>query len=170
MANRTTSKQQPTPTRPHMPGYGLPRGKKGLLPWEWAERRLVRSHNYWLVTTRPDATPHAMIVWGIWVDGRFYFSTGRESRKARNLAANSSCVVCTEKANEAVVVEGSAVEVSDEAAIARLGVPYHRKYKPWKLDPSLGGVYEVRPRVAFGMWEKSFNAATRWIFPTDRAS
>ena len=165
--NTRASTKGPTATRPHMPGYGLPRGKKGLLAWEWAERRLARSHNYWLVTARPDAAPHAMLVWGIWVDGRFYFSTGRESRKARNLASNPSCVVCTEKANEAVIVEGIAAEVSDPEAIARLGAPYHRKYKPWKLDPSMGGIYEVRPRVVFGMWEKSFKSATRWLFSTD---
>ena len=148
-----------------MPGYGLPRGTKGLLPWDWAERRLSRSHNYWLVTTRPDGAPHAMVVWGIWVDGRFYFSTGRESRKARNLAVHAACVVCTEKAHEAVVVEGTAAEISDASAIARLAAPYRRKYAPWTLDPSMGGIYEVRPRVAFGMWEKSFKSATRWVFP-----
>ena len=27
-------------SRPHMPGYGLPKGSKGLLPWSWAEQRL----------------------------------------------------------------------------------------------------------------------------------
>jgi general stress protein 26 len=147
-----------------MPGYGLPKGTKGLLAWDWAERRLTRSHNYWIVTAKPDGTPHVMLVWGIWVNGRFYFSTGRESRKARNLAANASCVVCTEKANEAVIVEGTAAEIDDAATIAELGVPYHRKYKPWKLDPQMGGIYEVLPRVVFGMWEKSFKSATRWLF------
>jgi hypothetical protein len=157
-------KISPKPTRPHMPGYGLPKGTKGLLAWDWAERRLGRSHNYWIITTKPDGTPHAMIVWGIWVDGRFYFSTGRESRKARNLASNPSCIVCTEKANEAAIVEGTAVEISDAETIARLGVPYHRKYKPWKLEPSMGGIFEVRPRIVFGMWEKSFKSATRWLF------
>ena len=43
-----------------MPGYGLPSGTKGLLPWTWAERRLRRSHNYWLTTVRPNASPHVM--------------------------------------------------------------------------------------------------------------
>ena len=89
--------KQPKVTRPHIPGYGMPRGSKGLLPWPWAEQRLRRSHNYWMMTVRPEATPHAMPVWGIWVDNRFVFSTGASSRKARNLAANASCVVCTER-------------------------------------------------------------------------
>ena len=98
-------------SRPHMPGYGMPRGTKGLLPWTWAEERLRKSHNYYVMTVRPDATPHAMPVWGIWADGCFYFSTGAKSVKTRNLAANPSCIVCTEKAAEAVIVEGTATAI-----------------------------------------------------------
>jgi len=155
----------PKAGRPHMPGYGLPKGKKGLLPWAWAQRRLTTSHNYWLITVRPNGTPHAMPVWGLWVEAVFYFSTGRESRKARNLARNPSCVVCSERADEAVIVEGMAEEIKDERLLARLARPYHRKYKPWKLDPALGPIYAVRPRAAFGMHEKRFvSAATRWRF------
>ena len=148
-----------------MPGYGLPKTGKGLLPWAWAERRLARSHNYWLITVRPKGLPHAMPVWGIWIDGAFYFSTGRESRKARNLARNRNCVVCSERADEAVIVEGVATRVRGTELPARLTRPYHAKYKPWKLDPEMGPIYAVRPRVAFGMYEKRFvEAATRWTF------
>jgi nitroimidazol reductase NimA-like FMN-containing flavoprotein (pyridoxamine 5'-phosphate oxidase superfamily) len=147
-----------------MPGYGLPTGRKGLLPWSWAERRLRRSHNYYLMTVGPTAAPHAMPIWGIWVDGRFFFSTGRESRKMRNLAANPQCVVCTEESAEAVIVEGTAVELSDPVLFKRLAPIYHRKYPPWKLEQDLGPVFEVRPRVIFGMYEKRFKDATRWLF------
>src|SRR5580700_2489813 len=28
-----------SPSRPHMPGYGLPEGPDGLMPWIWAEQR-----------------------------------------------------------------------------------------------------------------------------------
>src|SRR5262249_11392344 len=163
MPKKTLTRKPPKASRPHMPGYGLPRGTKGLLPWTWAETRLTRSHNYWIVTTRPDGTPHAMLVCGVWGDGRFYFSTGRESRKARNLAANPACTVCTEKAAEAAIVEGTAAEITDPAAIARVAPAYNKKYKPWTLDPKMGGIYEVQPRVVFGMYEKQFKAATRWI-------
>jgi len=155
----------PKSQRPHIPGYGLPAGTRGLLPWSWAERRLARSHNYWIVTVRPDGAPHAMPVWGIWVDSVFYFSTGRGSRKARNLRASSKCVVCSERADEAVIVEGTAREAKDPALLRKLAAPYHAKYKPWQLDPKLGPIYAVRPRVVFGMREKEFvNSATRWTF------
>jgi nitroimidazol reductase NimA-like FMN-containing flavoprotein (pyridoxamine 5'-phosphate oxidase superfamily) len=155
----------PRASRPRMPGYGLPRSRKGLLPWAWAERRLVRSHNYWLITVRPNGRPHAMPVWGIWVDGAFYFSTGRESRKARNLVRNRRCIVCNERADEAVIVEGEAREIRSPEVLARLARPYHAKYKPWKLDPALGPIYAVRPRVVLAVHEKRFpDAATRWRF------
>jgi general stress protein 26 len=135
------------------------------LPWGWAKQRLEKSHNYWVVTSRPGGAPHAMPVWGIWVDSVFYFSTGRTSRKAKNLAKNKRCVVCNDRADEAVIVEGIAREVKDRKLIERLGVPYHAKYKPWKLDPEMGPVYAVTPRVAFGMFEKKFStSATRWDF------
>ena len=39
-----------------------------------------------------------MLVWGLWLDGAFYFSTGRKSRKACNLAENSPCVIATDRA------------------------------------------------------------------------
>ena len=31
----------PRASRPHMPGYGLPEGTEGLMPWQWAEQRLT---------------------------------------------------------------------------------------------------------------------------------
>ena len=165
MKKASSRQRTPKAARPRMPGYGMPSGTKGLLPWKWAEERLQASHNYYVMTVRPDATPHAMPVWGIWVDDRFYFSTGAKSRKARNLAANASCVVCTENAAEAVVVEGSASMLEDAARLGAIAPHYARKYKSFTLDPKMGPIFEVRPKVAFGLREKTFKATTRWTFP-----
>ena len=82
------SAQNPKPSRIATPGYGFPKSTKGLLPWSWAEQRLKKSHNYWITTVKPDNSPHTMVVWGLWQDGRLLFSTGSKSRKARNLAQN----------------------------------------------------------------------------------
>jgi hypothetical protein len=158
-----------------MPGYGLPAGNKGLLRWSWAEQRLKKSHNYWITTVKPSsspdkAAPHTMVVWGLWQDGRFLFSTGNKSRKARNLAQNANCVVCTELANEAVIVEGVA-EIADVPARRKLLPKYERKYKfdmGAMKDDILSmkePVFAVRPRVVFGLWEKEFiGKSTRWKF------
>jgi hypothetical protein len=159
------SKKIPKATRPHMPGYGLPQGTKGLLPWSWADQRLKRSHNYWIATARADGSPHLMIVWGLWLDGAFYFSSGAQSRKARNLAGNPHCVIGTERADEAVVLEGQAELVNPEDRLAILR-PYEKKYKFHMSAFGDEPVYRVRPRVVFGLAEKkTLNAATRWKFP-----
>jgi len=74
-------------------------------------------------------------------------------------------VVCTEKAHDAVIVEGVAKEVTEAATLKKLAGPYNQKYKPWKLDPELGPVFEVLPEVIFGLWEKDeLQSATRWKF------
>jgi hypothetical protein len=169
-AKKSQSQQKLKTSRPHMPGYGLPKGDKGLLPWSWAEQRLKKSHNYWITTVKPDGAPHTMVVWALWIDGRLLFSTGSKSRKSKNLAENPKCVMCTELANEAVIVEGIA-EIADAAARRKMLPIYERKYK---FD--MGGmkndilsmkepVYAVRPRVVFGLWEKHFiGKSTRWRF------
>jgi hypothetical protein len=170
-AKGPAKKLRPKASRPHMPGYGLPKGKKGLLPWRWADDRLKKSHNYWITTVKPDGSPHTMVVWGLWLDGEFLFSTGRRSRKARNLAENQRCVVCTEKANEAVILEGVAEEVAGVALRRKFLALYERKYA-WDMSSFEADIlslkepiYAVRPAVAFGLDEKkSLNAATRWRF------
>ena len=163
---------EPKASRPHMPGYGLPRGTKGLLPWKWASQRLTKSHNYWIVTARPDGRPHLMVVWGMWMDGEFYFSTGRRSRKAQNLATNSNCVIGTENAADAAIVEGVSHEVMDIPLRRKFLADYQRKYKfdmsAFKADilNRKEPIYAVRPSVAFGLEEKkTLNTATRWRFP-----
>src|ERR1700747_2564925 len=133
----------PRAGRPHMPGYGVPTSRQGLLPWRWAEQRLKKSHNYFLITTRSDGTPHAMPIWGIWVDATFCFSTGRQSSKAKNLAERPKCIVCNELTDEAVIVEGTAAELTDAERIRQLGQVYQRKYAPWELDPRLGPIFLV---------------------------
>jgi hypothetical protein len=160
----------PKASRPQAPGYGFPEGTKGLLPWSWAEQRLKKSHNYWITTVKPDGSPHTMVVWGLWQDGRLLFSTGSKSRKARNLASNPNCVVCTEHANEAVIVEGIA-EIADIAARRKLIPAYEKKYKfdlSTMKDDLLSmkePVFAVRPKVVFAMWEKFFQSkSTRWQF------
>jgi hypothetical protein len=175
-----TQTRKPQSSRPHMPGYGLPAGDKGLLPWSWADQRLKKSHNYWITTVKADdsphdisphnVSPHTMVVWGLWQDGRFLFSTGSKSRKARNLAANPNCIVCTEHAHEAVIVEGLA-EIADVPARRKFLPKYERKYKfdmkAMKQDilSMKEPIFAVRPRVVFGLWEKEFvGKSTRWKF------
>jgi hypothetical protein len=159
------TKRTPIASRPHMPGYGLPEHKKGLLAWKWAEQRLVKSRNYWITTVRPDCRPHTMVVWGLWLANVFYFSTGRDSRKSRNLHSNPKCIVCNERAHEAVIVEGVAREVHEVPLRKRFFRIYEHKYKFDMSEFEQEPIWAVRPEKVFGLDEKlSLNRATRWRF------
>jgi Pyridoxamine 5'-phosphate oxidase len=172
---RTSNPKKAKSSRISAPGYGFPEGARGLLPWSWAELRLKRSHNYWITTVKPvnskqSVAPHTMVVWGLWQDGRFLFSTGKDSQKARNLAQNVHCIVCTEDAHEAIIVEGIA-EIADVASRKQLLPSYERKYKfdMTKMKDDILSmkepVFAVRPKVVFGLWEKHFQSkSTRWKF------
>jgi nitroimidazol reductase NimA-like FMN-containing flavoprotein (pyridoxamine 5'-phosphate oxidase superfamily) len=150
-----------------MPGYEMmfEKGRR-LLLWSWAADRLSTAHNYIVATTRPDGRPHVMPVWGVLLDDEFYFSTGERSRKSHNLAVNPNCVVCPERLDDAVILEGVALKVTESRQLRRVINAYKKKYD-WELDGSEGPIYVVHPRVVFGFSE---NAAaiqanpTRWLF------
>ncbi len=164
------SRRQSSPktSRPHMPGYGLVFQEHWkALPWTWANGRLSTSHNYWVATTREDGRPLVMPVWGIWLDNKFYFSTGRLSRKSRNLKTNSSCVVCPVGTTEAVIVEGRAEELHDSTLRRKVRNVYKRKHGSDLDSYSAELIYSVQPRVTFGIVESSDKIRgnpTRWRF------
>ena len=167
-----SERAEPEASRPGMPPeYGIldPAEGKGLLPWNWAKERLSNSRNYWLSTTRPGGGPHVVPVWGTWLDEKFYFSTFARSQKARNLAADPRCVVCTDGADEAVIVEGIAKEVTDPAVSEKFKAAYEQKYQE-EIDTAQGVMYAVQPRVAFAFISTAEDfpgSATRWRFPND---
>jgi PPOX class probable F420-dependent enzyme len=147
-----------------MPGYGISESLEGALPWSWAEERLRDTHNYWVSTVRPDGRPHAMPVWAVWHEGLIYFSTAKTSVKARNLYANPRCIVTTENANEAVIVEGEASVIDNPAVLQPVWDAYKAKYD-WSLQGE--PMFTLRPRVAFAFIETAdefSTAATRWTF------
>jgi general stress protein 26 len=164
MSNVKETKAVPRTERPQIPDYGISKGKTGLLPWKWAVKKLSESREYWMVTVRPDGRPHAMIVWGLWVDGAFWFGTGSKTQKARNLAKNPNCIVGTHNAAEAVILEGVAEMITDTAVRKKLERPSLKKYGMSGADGS-EPVYRVAPKRIFGFIEKSFpKTATRWTF------
>jgi hypothetical protein len=162
----------PVSDRPAMPGYGvLPADQgSGLLPWSEAERRLTVSHDYWCATIGRGGRPHVMPVWGVWLDGRLWFSSGLRSRKARNLAADPRCTMTTDDAQNPVVLEGVAARVTDRDGIARFLDAMNARYDAGMtaefLDPAVNGTYAVRPERAFAITHEDFTGSpTRWSFP-----
>jgi Pyridoxamine 5'-phosphate oxidase len=165
--------KEPTASRPHWPDalQNPLDTASGLKPWSWAHERLENSHNYWIATARPDRRPHLMVVWGVWWESAFWFSTGPRTRKAKNIEAEPYCVIGTEKADEAVILEGRVKEIRDREVWKKMAAVYNRKYGgdliPL-LESSGGSVFRMQPQVAFGQDEHAENfveSATRWRFP-----
>lgn len=160
-----------------MSDYGVPAEPEGVLPWSWAEERLVRNRNYWFVTASATGRPHALPLWGVWLPGteRFWCSCSPNSRKARNIAENPQCVVTVDDTVECISVEGRArlVDPGESADAVDAAVEaYVTKY--WD-DPAVHGemesfvrshaIIEVTPQRAFGIIEREdefSQRATRW--------
>jgi nitroimidazol reductase NimA-like FMN-containing flavoprotein (pyridoxamine 5'-phosphate oxidase superfamily) len=145
-------------------------------PWADIEQLLADAQLYWIITVRADGRPHAVPLVGVWQDGAFAFCTGAEEQKQRNLDANAHVAVTTGSTGAQgwdsgtdVVVEGTAVRVTDAQELQGLADAWFAKYgEDWKfevrgeefheLSHSGGGtgggarVYRVRPAkvLAFG--------------------
>ncbi len=133
---------------------------------------------YWLATVRPDQRPHVAGVGALWVDGKFYFTSGAGTRKSRNLAENPNCVISVSLSGLDLVVEGIARLVTDEPTLRRLADLYAAQGWPASVSggaitaeysaPSAGpppwNLYVVTPSIAFGTATAEPFGATRWRF------
>ena len=152
---------RPTASRPEMPGYFGCNEDFELLPWSWADGRLRDAHNYWLATHTPEGGPHLAPVWAVWGGEHLFLATGTQSKKARNLQHDPRCTLATENAEEAVMVEGLALQI-DDATAESYCVLYEAKYGS---RPPAGDGWLVTPRTAFGFIEHAeqfSRTATRW--------
>ena len=155
----------PKPSRMTSSGYGLENAKSPpgeRFPWSRVEEIIVNARNYWIGSTRPEGRPHAAPVWGVWLDSVLYFSTGKRSRKARNLASNPAIVVHVEGLQrEAVIIEGVAEEINDASVLRPVWDVYNKKYD-WEVEGY--PFYVVRPTLIFSFEEDLGETATRWSF------
>jgi nitroimidazol reductase NimA-like FMN-containing flavoprotein (pyridoxamine 5'-phosphate oxidase superfamily) len=158
----------PVASRPHMPGYGVPKDKKGLLPWSHVTERMAEAQNYWVCTVSPDGRPHATPVWGLWVDDRLYFGGSPQTRRSRNLAANPAICVHLESGSDVIILHGEAHELRapDSSLVTRLIEASVKKYgyapKPEDYEAS-AGTYVLRTRWVLA-WKQFPKDATRWHF------
>ena len=171
----------PESERPDMAEYGVPDELDGVLPWSWAEERLLVNKNFWVVTADADGRPHSMPVWGVWLSDpdRFWFSCATSARKLRNVIANPQVVVTGSDTVECISVEGAARRVDlddpdDAPAVTRMIEAYLTKYWPDETDHGAmeaflrgNAVIEVTPDRAFGIIEREDEfgpRATRWVW------
>ena len=157
---------EPRGSRARIPGYGITR-QPYAISWPDIATKIEASRNYWVCSTREDGRPHAMPVWGVWVDGALYFGTGGRSVKGRNLARSPEVVIHLESGDDAVILEGVVARIDDAAELQRYADAYERKYafRPDPADPD-SVTYRIVPRRAH-TWEERDDPTTamRWDFP-----
>ena len=153
------------------------------IPWSRAEKQLEAASggmdaHFFLSTVRPDGRPHVAGVGALWDEGKFYVVSGPKTRKSRNLAHRSDCVISVSLPGLDLVVEGTAAKVRDEPTLQRLVKLYNDQGWPAKVQdgaftgpysaPSAGpppwDLYEFTPRTAFGVASAEPHGATRWRF------
>jgi hypothetical protein len=151
------------------------------IPWSRALEHLdagAGGATYWLATTRPDGRPHIAAVGALWVDGKVYFTSSDAARKGRNLSANPQCAVSVSLPDLDLVIEGTAIKVTDEATLKRLAERYAAQgwpvtvtqcaltapYSAPSAGPAPWNLYEVAPVTAFGVATAEPHGATRWRF------
>ncbi len=154
------------------------------LRWSRALKQLEAgpAATFWLATTKPDGRPHVAGVGALWVDGKIYFVSGARTRKSRNLAANPGCVFSVSLTGIDLVIEGTAIRVTDHPTLLRLAERYAAQGWPASVGgqalvaeysaPSAGpppwNLYVLRPTTAFGVASGDPPGATRWTFGQTR--
>ena len=108
-------------------------------PWPEVWDLLERAELYWLTTVRADGRPHVTPLIGVAHDGAVHFCTGLREQKARNLEHHDEVALTTGNNEWAkgldVVVEGTAVRISDNGTLQSLADAYEAKYgSVWHFD------------------------------------
>jgi general stress protein 26 len=101
---------------------------------EWDETRRVveQAELFWIATVRTDGRPHVTPLVAVWLENAIHFCTGPSEQKAVNLRTNPH-VVLTTGCNEwerglDVVIEGEAVQVTDDDLLGRLAEAWATKW------------------------------------------
>lgn len=96
-----------------------------------------------------------MPVWGVWEQGAAWFSSSRQSRKARNIQAHPRAAMTTDNPLQPVVVEGVVGLVTGDEAIERFTAWVNAKYRTdLAVDFFAANAYfRLGPRWVFGLDE-----------------
>jgi PPOX class probable F420-dependent enzyme len=169
-------------------------GRYGLTTLDWApiQARLNAGlsqapgsggpdrHTSWLTTINPDGSPHLTGVGALWADETFWFETGAQTRKARNLARDPRCALSVATQDFDLVVEGTARQITDPPTVAAMAERWAAGGWPARVDdtgtaltaefsaPSAGPppwfVYRLTPHTATAVATAAPGGATRWRY------
>jgi hypothetical protein len=134
----------------------------------------------WLTTVNDDGSPHVTAVGAVWLAGTFWFQTGLQTRKSRNVARDPRCSIAVSIRDADVVIEGDATPVTDPGLVARVAKMWADNGWPAEPDdsglgitapfnaPSQGPppwtVYRIEPRSATVVLGIEPGGLTRFTF------
>ena len=115
-------------------------------PWEETRHILETAELFWIVTVRANGRPHVTPLVAIWLDGALYFCTGDTEQKAVNLRKNSHVILAAGSiqwnSGIDVMVEGNAVQVTDEDLLKRLAEAWTTKWDGrWQYEVRNGAFH-----------------------------
>jgi general stress protein 26 len=144
------------------------------VPTDWPETRnvLETAQLFWISTVRGDGRPHVTPLVAVWLDESIYFTTGPDEQKAVNLRSNAHVILMTGcnqwDSGLDIVLEGEAVEVTDEELLKRLADAWGTKWDGrWQYEPRDGAfhhdgggtalVFAVEPAKVFAFRKGTFS-------------
>jgi general stress protein 26 len=147
--------------------------------WDETRHVLESSELFWITTVRADGRPHVTPLVAVWLDGALHFCTGDTEQKIRNLRRNPHVILATGSlqwnAGLDVVVEGDAVQVTDDDLLKRLAAVWATKWDGrWQYQIRDGAfygeegmtipVFSVTPTRVFAFAEGPCFGQTRHLF------
>jgi general stress protein 26 len=150
--------------------------------WQETCGVLEAAQLFWISTVRADGRPHVTPVVAVWAGDALWFTTGRNEQKFLNLQSHPHVVMTTGcntwDGGLDVVVEGQAVQVTDDAVLEPIALVFNRKWdgEHWRykaqggafrdLDDGSGEalVFSVTPTKVFAHSKGEPFGATRHRF------
>ena len=116
-------------------------------PWDETRRILETAELFWISTVRADGRPHVTPLVAVWLNGAIHFCTGAEEQKALNLSRNPHVILLTGcnhwDAGLDIVVEGDAVQVTDDEVLTRLTQAWTTKWDGrWHFEAQDGAFHQ----------------------------
>jgi hypothetical protein len=167
--------------------YELP-----LIEWSSIESRLDSGitqapgsggpdrHSCWLATVNHDGSPHVTGFGAVWFNDAFWFVTGAQTRKGRNLTRDARCTLSVALREFDLTLDGTAEIIDEPTTVATLAGRWSLQGWPVQVDesgialtaeysaPSAGKppwrIYRIQPLEATAVATGGVGGATRWRF------
>lgn len=137
-------------------------------PWGRVRSRLARADYWWLASSGTSGRAHVIVVLGLWIDDRLYWSMAPTTLTARNISERRRAIAHLADPRRVAIVEGHVTMLRASSSLRPIAAAYRRRFG-LRFDPGNPTMrcYVLAPRVA-RTWVSDDVRATglRWRFNT----